>query len=194
MSELTDESLPVDLAPFWFHQTVLDGQPIAVLARAFVRHHLAAHRMFHLMDLVSLVAVRLSGSAALEHRGQIRTLSLSQTDAVVLLRVDDSERAARAEKASMAPVDECVGTGVFGLLTLQWGVSRIGDEAQGWWATFDAHRHKQHAVATLEDSVPFTADRLPGHNGGGPWVKDWASPAAQLESLVGRSTREIAPR
>ncbi len=161
------EPLHVNATPSWSHRTVLDGQPIAGLARAYVRHHLAAHRMFHLVDLVSLVTVRLA-TDSFARRSQVVALSLSQTDHLVLLRMDDASLTPGAEETSAATVDESIGTGVFGLLTLQWGVSRIADEARGLWATFDAHRHKQHAVAASEGSVLFTADRPPGHNGGGP--------------------------
>ncbi len=156
----------VNAAPYWSHQTVLDGQPIGSLARAVVRRHLAAHRLFHLVDIVSLVTVRLA-TDSFARRSQVVALSLSQTDHVVLLRMDDASLAAAAEETSAGTVDESIGAGVFGLLTLQWGVSRIADEARGLWASFVAHRHKQHAVATFEDSVPFTEDRPLGHWRGG---------------------------
>ena len=158
--------LHVNDAPSWSHQTVLDGQPIGSLARGFVRHHLAAHRLFHLVDIVSLVTVRLA-TDSFARRSQVVALSLSQTDHVVLLRMDDASLVSGTVETSPATVDESIGTGVFGLLTLQWGVSRIADEARGLWASFDAHRHKQHAVATYEDSVPFTEDRSLGHWRGG---------------------------
>lgn len=166
MSSRIDESLQVIHAPCWSHQTVLDGQPIAAVARAFVRHHLTAHRMFHLVDLVSVVTVKLTSNDTFVRSDQVLTLSLSQTDAVVLLRLDETSIEAHPEAAWGPAVDESIGTGVFGLLTLQWGVRRIANEATGLWATFDAHRHKQHAVATLEDSMASTQDRLPWHDGG----------------------------
>ena len=153
--------LQVNATPYWSHQTVLDRQPVGSLARAFVRHHLAAHRLFHLVDIVSLVTVKLTGIGSFARDSPL-TLSLSQTDAVVLLRIDDTSLTAQAEGTPV--VDESIGTGVFGLLTLQWGVSRIADEAKGLWATFDAHRHKQHAVATIEDGTTSTEDRLAGND------------------------------
>jgi hypothetical protein len=164
--------MPVNLAPYWLHQTVLDGRPIGGLARAFVRHHLAGHRMFHLVDLVSLVAVRFTTSPdnSFVGNGDVLTLSLSQRDAVVVLRVDDTASIASKAERTAAAVDESIGSGVFGLLTLQWGVRRIAKEARGLWATFDAHRHKQHVVATVEDGMPFPAPRAPWHDvdGHGP--------------------------
>jgi hypothetical protein len=149
----TDGLLTVNASPFWSHQTVLDGQPVGGLARAFVRHHLAAHRLFHLVDLVSLVAVRLTTDGSLARDGRVMMLTLSQTDAVVLLRVDDASPVCSAEEVSASAVDESVGSGLFGILTLQWGVRRVADEAKGLWASFDAHRHNHGAVAALDDST-----------------------------------------
>jgi hypothetical protein len=157
----------------WSHQTVLDGHPVAGLARAFVRRHLVAHRMFHLVDLVSLVTVKLSAESLALH-AKVVTLSLSQTDDVVLLRFIDGSLASETVEMSNAAIDEGIGSGVFGLLTLQWGVSRVADEPRGLWATFDAHRHKQQTVTTLEAlMLPFpqagapqgTTGAVPGHEG-----------------------------
>lgn len=140
MSSRTDEPLRINSAPSWLHQTVLDGQPVAGLARAFVRHHLAEHRLFHLVDLVGLVAIRFTTDDSLGGRRRVVTMSLSQTDDVVFLRVDEAATFSGSDGATV--VDESIGSGVFGLLTLQWGVSRTTSETTGLWASFDAHKHK----------------------------------------------------
>jgi hypothetical protein len=170
MATGTDAALQRTSAPVWSYQTILDGQPIGELAREFARHHLAAHRLYHLLDIVGLVAGRLTGSDAFAYRGSVLTLSLSQTDAVVLVRLDDRSPAALDAQAPPIPAveDESVGTGVYGLLTLQWGVSRVSDEAKGLWVSFDAHRHKQHADASMEEGILAAEGRHREHNGGGP--------------------------
>lgn len=139
-------------APEWAHDVVLDARPPSTYARAFVRHHLVAHRLFHLVDVVGMVAVRLTGDGLLRSRAPL-AMSLSRIDSLVALRVGDASDQ-WAPHFSAGAVDAAYGAGVMGVLTLQWGVSHRDAEPIGLWATFDA-RHYRQALETMQGEISF---------------------------------------
>lgn len=144
----TDELLLA--TPEWSHETVLDCYPPNALARAFVSHHLVAHRLFHLVDAASVVAIKLVSDAVMRTNAAL-TLTLAKADDVVLLSVEarPSERAKTA--AVPAVVEPSFGSRIVRLLSLQWGVIHEAGAVKARWATFDA-RHR-HARATVQDSM-----------------------------------------
>lgn len=142
----------------WSHRTVLDCRPPGALAEAAVRHYLVAHRHFHVVDVVSMAAVKLASHAVLDN-GAPLTLTLSEVDAVVVLRVDNSSASWAATQAAPVPYSSCGSVDV-GLLTLRWGVSSQGDAVTGLWATVDARRHRD-ALLTIADTMSFAEGLAP---------------------------------
>jgi hypothetical protein len=124
----------------WWHRTVLQSETSIAYARAFVSHHLVRHRMFHLVDIASVVA----GGFASECFGRAHaplTLSLSEAASQVTLKVGGGPGAAASFENPLDALEGTYGPRAIGLLSTAWGVSRAGEEAVGLWADFDARRH-----------------------------------------------------
>jgi hypothetical protein len=121
-------------SPEWVHETVLDSEPPTALARAFVRQHLAGHRLFHLVDTVGAVAVSLTSDRSTRTREPL-TLTLSKTGTVVSLTVEDTSGQWAATEAPAEAGDPEYGANRVGLVILHWGVTRHDDEAH--WVVGD---------------------------------------------------------
>jgi hypothetical protein len=131
-----------DAAVEWLHETVLRFDPPHAFARAFAQHHLLEHRLFHLVDVVRVVAGELAAQPVVGRLGLVRMMLAKYGPLVVLRVVAGSTTITDPPHAGR---DAGCGSGAVGLLSLEWGVSVGDDGISGLWATFDTERH-QHAV------------------------------------------------
>lgn len=171
----TEQELGVS-PPEWTHDVLLDCQPPGALARAFVSHHLVAHRVFHLVDLARVVTAELIGNASAPVDVPLR-LSMSKSAAVVTLRVEAGVEPSIADAVVLPdPVDTTCGSGVIGLTGLEWGVSEASGATRGLWATLDASRHR-HAVESVRGVLHFMGEAAPAPQEEPPPVEAAGEPA-----------------
>jgi hypothetical protein len=146
----------------WSHEIVLNTEPPVALARLFVCHHLIGNGIFHLVDVVRVVAGEFAVNAVLRANPPL-TLSLSRVQRLVRLRIDTG--------SSEGPVTDrpldgygAYGSRVVGLLSTDAGVRCTGDDVVGLWATFDARRH-QHAVTSVPRALTRNRSTIPKARG-----------------------------
>lgn len=122
--------------PDWSHQTVLAAEPMsAALARDFVRVHLIAHRLSHLVEDVRMVASELATNAVAHARTQF-LVTLSSADGSVLLTIKDESTSAPVR--SVPDVMDMSGRGlmIVEALSQEWGTSADGRGSKSVWASF----------------------------------------------------------
>ena len=147
----------VDLVE-WSHETSIRREQPKAMARAFVGTTLGlgGHGLFHLVDIVQLVACELAANAT-AHAHPPVTMTLSKTGEVIRL-VAHGPSAPEPDSPNGAA--DAYGSRLIQLLSLQWGsFSEHGND--GVWVTFDAcpHENAAHSVRRISN---FTRGQVPG--------------------------------
>jgi anti-sigma regulatory factor (Ser/Thr protein kinase) len=122
----------------WSHRTVLPAEPVSTSrTRDFVCLHLVEHNLRHLVEDVRLVASELATNA-MTHAQTAFTVTLSQTDDMVLLTVRDGSSSPPVR--AIAQVLDSGGRGlmIVELLSQDWGVTTDRRDAKEVWASFAA--------------------------------------------------------
>ncbi len=120
----------------WSHETVLGGELVSARqARDFVRLHLAAHHLSHLVQDVSLVVSELATNAVIHAQTPFR-VTLSSLNGSVLLAVQDGSAAVPVRSGA-----DGVGVSGRGLVIVEglsdkWGTRTDGDGHKVVWASF----------------------------------------------------------
>lgn len=120
----------------WSHETVLAAELVSARrARDFVRLHLAAHHLSHLVEDVSLVVSELATNAV-THAQTPFCVTLSSVSGSVLLAVQDGSAAVPVRSGS--DVVDVSGRGLVIVegLSDKWGTSADGDGHKLVWASF----------------------------------------------------------
>lgn len=141
----------------WSHTAIIRGDQPRAMARAFVctTLGLSGHRLFHLVDIVQMVACELAANASVRARSPV-TMILSRTGDVIRL-VTQGASAPEADSRDRAA--DAYGSRLIQLLSLQWGsFSEHGND--GVWVTFDASQ--QNAAHSARRISNFTRGRAPG--------------------------------
>jgi anti-sigma regulatory factor (Ser/Thr protein kinase) len=122
----------------WSHDVRLDAEPqSAAKARAFVRRHLTENRLPHLVDTVLLVACELITNGIVHARTPL-TLTLSRTETVVTLSVQDESSKAPLARRFTQVREGGYGLGIVDVCSLAWGVDTTdAGSSKTVWATFD---------------------------------------------------------
>ena len=142
LSEATGEEM-ADSKLHWSHTAVFEASPTcASQARAFVSHHLVDHRLLYLVDPVRLVASELATNA-LVHAQTAFNVTLSASDARVLLRVQNHSLALPERRTAQAVDATSLGLEIVGIISLEWGIN--GDETglNEVWASFAIRAPRQ---------------------------------------------------
>ena len=122
----------------WSHDLELAVQPVsASVARDFVRHHLAAHRLAHLTDDVTLVVSALATNAMTHAQTPFR-VSLQVLEQTLLLTVEDGSRTGPVPIAARVLDTSGRGLTIVALLSRSWGADAHPDGGKSVWAEFDA--------------------------------------------------------
>jgi anti-sigma regulatory factor (Ser/Thr protein kinase) len=121
----------------WCHETTLPADPLSAgRARAFVVHHLVAHRRLSLVDPVRLVASELATNAV-THAQTAFIVTLSELDHVVTLSVEDELPSEEPNLGAIGVLDEHGrGLMIVDLMSQSWGVSTDHRGAKQVWASF----------------------------------------------------------
>ena len=122
----------------WSHETVLAADPeSAALARDFVRRHLLAHRLSHLVEDLRLVVSELATNAVAHARTPF-IVSLSSAQGSVRLAVRDESPAVPV--SGTVDVMDMSGRGlmIVELLSQEWGTSTDARGFKSVWARFPA--------------------------------------------------------
>lgn len=120
----------------WTHQIVLAAEPrSAALARDFVRLHLVAHHLRHLVDDVRLVVSELATNAV-AHAQTPFVVTLSSVDGSLLLDIQDESTSAPVR--SVPDIMDMSGRGlmIVELLSQEWGTSTDAHGFKSVWASF----------------------------------------------------------
>jgi hypothetical protein len=151
----------------WWHETAIDGQPPRAFVRAFVCHHLMAHRLTHLLDIVQVVACELAANAIVHARHPV-VLALSKVSDEVRFEVVSADPTAFEPAEADTAREAWYPSRFVELLSMRWGVSSR-EETRGVWVAFDA-RADRHARHVARRSTSSTRGRAPDLGGGrGPW-------------------------
>ena len=122
--------------PDWSHTSTLEATPVsASQARAFVTHHLVDHRLLYLVDPVRVVASELATNA-LVHAQTTFSVTLSASDARVLLTVRDHSPALPERRAPHALDETGRGLEIVDMVSLEWGFTEDGTGSKAVWASF----------------------------------------------------------
>jgi len=120
----------------WSHETVLAGEPMsAAAARDFVRLHLVAHQLSHLVEAVRLVASELATNAVTHAQTPFR-VTLSSSNGWVLLAIQDGSTAPPVQSAPSVMDMSGRGLMIVELLSQEWGTSTDGHGFKSVWASF----------------------------------------------------------
>lgn len=120
----------------WSHETVLAAEPVsAALARDFVRLHLVAHHLSHLVEDVRLVVSELATNAV-THAQTSFGVTLSSANGSVLLAVQDGSTSAPVRVAPELMDMSGRGVMIVELLSQDWGTSTDGQGFKSVWASF----------------------------------------------------------
>lgn len=120
----------------WSHETVLAGEPMsAALTRDFVCLHLVAHHLSHLVEDVRLVASELAANAVTHAQTPFR-VTLSSSNGLVLLAIQDESTAAPVQSAPSVMDMSGRGLMIVGLLSQEWGTRTDGRGFKSVWASF----------------------------------------------------------
>lgn len=149
--------------PEWAHETVIRGGSPRAMARAFVctTLGLGGHGLFHLVDLVQLVACELAANKT--RRAAPVTMRMSKTGDVVRLEVHEAPSLTPAPVMSGPAGEAWHGSRFIELLSLQWG-STSAAETTILWVTFDA-RPTRHATHTARRASDLSHGHVPGVGG-----------------------------
>jgi len=124
----------------WSHRIVLTADPTsASLARDFVRQHLVAHRLAHLVDDVRLVASELATNAV-AHAQTPFVVTLSTASRSLLLVIEDESTSlpVRTTPDAMDPGGR--GLMIVELLSQEWGTRTDEQGLKSVWASFPKQR------------------------------------------------------
>jgi hypothetical protein len=146
----------------WWHETDIKAEPPRAFVRAFVCHHLMAHRLTALLDIVQVVACELAASALVRAQRPV-TLGLSRVGNEVRFEVRGAAPPA-SPAASEQTTEAWYPSRFVELLSLRWGQSSY-DETHNVWVTFDA-RPERHAWHAARRTTNFTRGHSPGVGGG----------------------------
>lgn len=120
----------------WSHETVLAAEPVSAgLARDFVRLHLVAHDLSHLVDDVRLVVSELATNAML-HAETPFVVMMSRVNGSVLLVIQDESMSLPAPY--VPDVMDVSGRGlmIVAFLSQEWGTNTDGRGFKSVWASF----------------------------------------------------------
>jgi anti-sigma regulatory factor (Ser/Thr protein kinase) len=122
----------------WFDDLELAVQPVsASKARAFVRHHLIAQGLAHLIDDVTLVVSELATNAMMHAQTPFK-VSLQAFEQTLLLKVEDGSRTGLVRVAAAQALDTSGrGLTIVALLSRAWGAKAHPDGGKTVWAEFD---------------------------------------------------------
>jgi anti-sigma regulatory factor (Ser/Thr protein kinase) len=122
--------------PDWSHDAVLVAEPVsASKARDFVCLHLVEHNLLYLVEDIRLVASELATNAMV-HAGTPFTVTLSKTEEIVLLVVQDGSTSVPVR--AMPQVMDVHGRGLVlvELLSHEWGASTDAEGFKSVWVSF----------------------------------------------------------
>lgn len=126
----------MDRIPDWSHEAVLVAEPVsASKARDFVCLHLVEHDLLYLVEDIRLVASELATNAMVHARTPF-TVTLSASDATVLLAVRDDSTSVPVKAAPQAMDMRGRGLLLVEQLSREWGASTDGDGSKSVWASF----------------------------------------------------------
>jgi anti-sigma regulatory factor (Ser/Thr protein kinase) len=120
----------------WSHETTLTAEPIsAALAREFVRLHLVAHHLVHLVEDVRLVVSELATNAV-AHAQTPFVVTLASANGSIVLAIQDGSPSAPVR--SRPDVTDMSGRGlmIVELLSQAWGTSTDAHGFKSVWASF----------------------------------------------------------
>jgi len=122
--------------PDWSHETVLSTEPVsASKARDFICHHLVAHDLYYLVEDIRLVTSELATNAVLHARTPF-VVTLSETNGIVLLAIQDGSTALPVRTTSQVMDMGGRGLMLVELLSHEWGASTDGSGSKSVWASF----------------------------------------------------------
>ncbi|MDT0213191.1 ATP-binding protein [Rothia sp. ARF10] len=120
----------------WSHEALLAGEPrSAGLARDFVRIHLLAHHLPHLIDDMRLVVSELATNAVLHARTPF-VVTLSSSSATVLLEIQDASTSAVVLRSPGVLDTSGRGMVIVELLSQEWGQIIDTRGYKHVWASF----------------------------------------------------------
>lgn len=120
----------------WSYATVLAADSrSAALARDFVRLHLIAHHLSHLVEDLRLVVSELATNAV-AHAQTPFVVTLSSRNGIVLLVIQDGSTLAVVPHAPEAMDMSGRGMMIVELLSHEWGTSVDDRGHKSVWATF----------------------------------------------------------
>ena len=123
-------------SPDWSHETALAAEPrSAALARDFVRLHLVAHHLLHLVEDVRLVASELATNAV-AHAHTPFVVTLSGANGCVLLAIQDGSPSVPVRSAPDLMGKSGRGLMIVESLAKEWGNSTDGRGFKSVWASF----------------------------------------------------------
>jgi anti-sigma regulatory factor (Ser/Thr protein kinase) len=137
----------------WSHETILEAEPLsASKARDFVSAHLAQHGLWYLVEEVRLVASELATNA-LSHARTPFVVTLSQTDALVILAIRDGSASVpfRAMPEPMDPGGR--GVTLVESLSQDWGVSSVRRGEKSVWASFATQTRPGSSTVLARDRL-----------------------------------------
>jgi anti-sigma regulatory factor (Ser/Thr protein kinase) len=121
----------------WFDDLELAVRPVsASKARAFVRHHLIAQGLAHLIDDVTLVVSELATNAMVHAQTPFK-VSLQAFEQTLLLKVEDGSRTGLVPVATQVLDTSGRGLTIVALLSRAWGAKAHPDGGKTVWAEFD---------------------------------------------------------
>ena len=121
----------------WSDDLELAVQPVsAYVARDFVRRHLIAQGLPHLIDDVTLVVSELATNA-LVHAQTPFTVSLQAFDQTLLLKVEDGSRTGPVQVVGRVLDTGGRGLTIVAMLSRAWGADAHPDGGKSVWAEFN---------------------------------------------------------
>ena len=121
----------------WSDDLELAVQPVsASVARDFVRRHLIAQGLSHLIDDVTLVVSELATNA-LVHAQTPFMVSLQAFEQTLLLTVADGSRTGPVQVVAQVLDTGGRGLTIVALLSRSWGADAHPDGGKSVWAEFD---------------------------------------------------------
>lgn len=126
----------------WTHEVALPTDGISAgQARQFVESRLVEHHLEHLVDDVRLAVSELATNAMV-HAQTPFTVALCETDASVLLCVQDGSRGTPVARDASPTGLGGRGLAIVAEISQQWGMRREPDGTKWVWASFPTQRQR----------------------------------------------------
>jgi anti-sigma regulatory factor (Ser/Thr protein kinase) len=121
----------------WAHRLSLGVDPASTgRARSFVKEHLVAHGLPHLVDDVRLVVSELATNAMV-HAATPFTVLISAKGPAVTLTVEDGAAGAPGRKPQDEHATSGRGLAIVEEVSRSWGVATAEDGTKAVWASFE---------------------------------------------------------